>query len=73
MFQPNGISLHVRGPRQRQARGLATRMLAFVTLRDGCVHIGKIVLRQESSPKKQQTAGNSFAQEGLCFKLLPAR
>ena len=36
MFQPNGISLHVED-HGRQAGGLATRMLAFVALRDGCV------------------------------------
>jgi len=36
VFQPNGISLHVED-HGRQAGGLATRMLAFVALRDGCV------------------------------------
>ena len=36
MFQPNGISLHVED-HGRQAGGLATRMLAFVALRGGCV------------------------------------
>ena len=36
MFQPNGISLHVE-EHGRQAGGLATRMLAFVALRDGYV------------------------------------